>query len=136
MSTKIEFAVQMTCDKCVQSVESSLTGVGGINKVDVDLKTGSVVVDTTLTTEDVLQKLQSSGRKAVVKGYAGSSAAVAIMNVGESSVQGVVRFIQTAPNCCIIDGTVDGLQPGDHGLYVHESGDISRGICDLQFQIT
>lgn len=129
MSTTIEFAVQMTCDKCVQSVENSLQGIKGVHKVDINLQSGSVVVDTTLSTEDVLKKLEGSGMKAVVKGYAGRSAAVAIMVTGEVGVQGVVRFIQVDGNTCVIDGTVDGLRPGEHGLYIHESGDISRGKC-------
>jgi len=28
-----------------------------------------------------------------------------------------------------VDGTVDGLTPGPHGLHVHDSGDLSGG-CD------
>ena len=28
---------------------------------------------------------------------------------------------------CVIEGTVDGLKPGEHGLAVHETGDISQG---------
>ena len=28
---------------------------------------------------------------------------------------------------CVIEGTVDGLEPGEHGLAVHETGDISQG---------
>lgn len=43
-----------------------------------------------------------------------------------NNIQGVVRFVQTNENC-IIDGTIDGLTPGKHGLHVHECGDISRG---------
>ena len=41
-------------------------------------------------------------------------------------IRGVVRFVQTNEGC-IIDGTVDGLTAGSHGLHVHECGDISRG---------
>jgi copper chaperone for superoxide dismutase len=28
---------------------------------------------------------------------------------------------------CIIDGTIDGLREGFHGLHIHELGDISDG---------
>lgn len=41
---------------------------------------------------------------------------------------GVIRFAQI-PEGCIIDGTVDGLTPGEHGIHIHECGDISNG-CD------
>lgn len=43
-------------------------------------------------------------------------------------IRGVVRFVQAGDEC-IIDGTVDGLTPGSHGIHVHECGDISNG-CD------
>lgn len=41
-------------------------------------------------------------------------------------IKGVIRFAQI-PEGCIIDGTVDGLVPGEHGLHIHECGDISNG---------
>jgi len=44
-----------------------------------------------------------------------------------ADVKGVVRFIQLDENECVIDGVVDGLTPGPHGLHVHECGDISAG---------
>ena len=43
------------------------------------------------------------------------------------NLQGVVRFTQTDSETCIIDGTLDGLNPGEHGLAIHECGDISGG---------
>ena len=46
-------------------------------------------------------------------------------SVGEN-IKGVIRFVQSLEGC-IVDGTVDGLTPGSHGLHVHECGDISRG---------
>lgn len=127
MSTKIEFAVQMTCDGCVNAVKNVLAKESGIKSVDVDLQSKSVVVDTTLSTDEVHKLLESTGRKVVVKGYGGSQAGVAILEFGEKNVQGVVRFMQIDANTCIIDGTVDGLQPGKHGLAVHECGDTSKG---------
>lgn len=58
-------------------------------------------------------------------------AAVAIVGgecgFAQGKVQGVVRFIQADEETCIIDGTIDGLSPGLHGLHIHEFGDISEG---------
>ncbi|KAK4885506.1 hypothetical protein RN001_001777 [Aquatica leii] len=126
MFTKIEFAVQMTCESCVKAVKESLFNVPGISNVDINLENNSVVVDTTLTTDQVLKHLQSSGKKAVVKGIEGILAGVAVLDISKE-IQGVVRFAQISSNTCIVDGTVDGLKPGKYGLYIHESGDISQG---------
>lgn len=133
MSTKIEFAVQMTCDGCVNAIKDSLTKQSGIKNVEVDLKSKTVVVDTTLSTAVVQQLLESTGRKVVVKGYGGTQAGVAILEFGEKTIHGVVRFVQTNPDTCIIDGTIDGLQPGKHGLAVYECGDTSDGKKNILF---
>lgn len=126
--SQIEFAVQMTCESCVEAVKKALGGAPGIKDVFVDLEKGSVVVNTTLPTLEVQEKLESTGRKVVVRGYAGSSAGVAILDTGISNIQGVVRFVQVSPSSCIIDGTIDGLQPGEElKLAVHECGDLSQG---------
>lgn len=45
---------------------------------------------------------------------------------GIDNTIGIVRFVQTNDGC-IVDGTIDGLTPGAHGLHVHECGDISNG---------
>ncbi|KAK5647457.1 hypothetical protein RI129_002349 [Pyrocoelia pectoralis] len=125
MSSQIELAVQMTCTSCVKAVRDSLN-IPGVSNVVINLENNSVVVDTTLTTSEVLRHLESSGKKAVVKGYAGSLAAVAILDVSKH-IQGVVRLVQINSETCVIDGTVDGLKPGKHGLFIHESGDLSNG---------
>lgn len=46
----------------------------------------------------------------------------------DNKIMGVIRFAET-PDGCLIDGTVDGLAPGKHGMHIHECGDISQG-CD------
>ncbi|KAJ8957644.1 hypothetical protein NQ318_017535 [Aromia moschata] len=118
--TKIEFAVQMTCNSCVEAVKKSLENASEIKSVDVNLDTGSVVVDSSLSTLDLQKRLESTGRKVAVRGYAGSIAAVSIIEAGDKSVQ-------ATPDVCIIDGTVDGLKPGPYQISVHEAGDLSRG---------
>ncbi|XP_069821347.1 copper chaperone for superoxide dismutase-like isoform X1 [Dendropsophus ebraccatus] len=130
-SCKLEFAVQMTCEKCVRAVRSSLQGVMGIQNVDVSLDTEAVVVETTLPASEVQELLESTGRRAVLKGMGSVrsqnlGAAVAMM-AGMGSVQGVVRFLQVSEDTCIIDGTVDGLSPGLHAIHINEFGDISLG---------
>nr|CAH7737694.1 unnamed protein product [Callosobruchus chinensis] len=126
-STSIEFAVQMTCDSCVNSVKQTLQNVKGIKNFDINLEKQSVVINSNVPTLELQKLLESSGKKVAVKGFAGSTAAVSILEAGDKSIQGVVRFVQISPKSCLIDGTVDGLKPGNHGIYVHECGDLSQG---------
>ncbi|KAJ9593961.1 hypothetical protein L9F63_014602 [Diploptera punctata] len=133
---QIEFAVQMICQKCVNSIKESLTGVKGIQNVDISLEKESVIVETELPSSEIQEKIESTGRRAVLTGYGGGGnkgAAVAMLGdasgCGFGDVKGVVRFLQTDDDTCVVDGTLDGLTPGLHGLHVHESGDISVG-CD------
>jgi copper chaperone for superoxide dismutase len=71
----------------------------------------------------------------------GGNLGVAVAMLGDASgcgfgiVKGVVRFLQTDDNTCVVDGTLDGLSPGLHGLHVHECGDISQG-CDRYLHIS
>ncbi|KAG5878999.1 hypothetical protein JTB14_017409 [Gonioctena quinquepunctata] len=128
-STTIEFAVHMTCDSCVKSVENSLSNVAGIEDVQINLEKQQVVVQSKLSTIQLLKILESTGKKVAVKGYAGSQAAVSILEACNGNIQGVIRFIQATPKTCIIDGTIDGLNPGPRHIFIHECGDISAG-CD------
>ena len=52
---------------------------------------------------------------------------MSMMQIGEPSVNGLIRFVQTDEQKCVIEGTVDGLPPGHHAICVHECGDISDG---------
>lgn len=130
-SAKIEFAVNMTCQKCVDSVRNSLTDTRDIKNVDVSLEKGSVVVETTLPYSVIQERIEKAGKTAVLKGYGDSTSAVSMLG-GQSGysindqIMGVVRFAQTAEGC-VIDGTIDGLDPGLHGIHIHECGDISDG---------
>lgn len=126
-TTKIQFAVQMTCNSCVEAVTKSLNNVSGIKHFSVDLEKQTVVVDSNLPTLEIQRILETTGKRVAVRGHEGSIAAVCIIEVGQRKIQGVVRFVQASPNICIIDGTVDGLKPGVHGIHVHECGDLSQG---------
>ncbi|KAF3837212.1 hypothetical protein F7725_004676 [Dissostichus mawsoni] len=118
--TKLEFAVQMTCESCAVKVRAALEGKPGVTSVSVDLGKEEVLVDSTLTTAEVQALIESTGRRAVLKGMGGSEqdlgSAVAML-AGGGRIQGVVRFLQLSEQRCLIDGTIDGLEPGPHGLH-------------------
>ncbi|KAM6949096.1 copper chaperone for superoxide dismutase [Aplochiton taeniatus] len=128
-TTKLEFAVQMTCDSCANKVRGALEGKSGVQSVWIDLSKEEVLVEAALTSAEVQALIESTGRRAVLKGIGGSDqdlgAAVAMMG-GEGPVQGVVRFLQLSEDRCLIDGTIDGLEPGPHGLHVHTLGDLTQ----------
>ncbi|QQP55988.1 Copper chaperone for superoxide dismutase [Caligus rogercresseyi] len=135
--TVIEFQVDMTCQNCVKAISSLLDGKEGISSFDIDLSSKSVVVSTTKPTGHIQSLIESTGKRAVVLGSSGrknglsSSSAVAMLGgtIGYSVndwVKGVIRFTQVDEDVCIIDGTLDGLSPGYHGLAIHETGDLSK----------
>nr|XP_015194251.1 PREDICTED: copper chaperone for superoxide dismutase [Lepisosteus oculatus] len=120
----------MSCDSCAGAVRASLEGVPGVRSVAVDRQREEVLVDTTLTAREVQELIEATGRRAVLKGMGVSEqgdlgVAVAMLE-GPGPVQGVVRFLQVSEGLCLIDGTIDGLRPGPHGLHVHEFGDLTH----------
>ncbi|XP_038643405.1 copper chaperone for superoxide dismutase-like [Scyliorhinus canicula] len=128
-SSKLEFAVQMSCESCANDIRSTLSGVNGIHGVDINVGTEQVLIDTTLTSGEVQALIESSGRRAVLKGMGPSSfkdlgAGVAMLGP-EGNIKGAVRFLQLSEKLCLIEGTIDGLKAGLHGLHVHEFGDLT-----------
>lgn len=98
--------------------------------MSVDVGKEEVLVETVLTATEVQELIESTGRRAVLKGIGGFKqadlgAAVAML-AGAGPVQGVVRFLQLSEERCLVDGTIDGLEPGPHGLHVHTLGDLTR----------
>jgi copper chaperone for superoxide dismutase len=64
----------MTCQKCVNEIRESLSNVKGIESVDISLDNETVIVDTSLPSSEVQKKIESTGRRAVLKGYGGEVA--------------------------------------------------------------
>jgi copper chaperone CopZ len=71
INLQIEFAVQMTCQNCVDSIRNVLLKVDGINNVQISLDQNSVIVDTNLSHLKIQEIIEDTGRKAVLKGYGG-----------------------------------------------------------------
>lgn len=119
---------------CVESLQRALEGVGHI---EIDPKEGRVVVQTTQPWFEVQDKIEKTGRQAVLSGFGGQSA-VALINmtgcvVDKTPIQGAVRFttIGNQKAGVVVDGVVDGLEPGLHGFHIHESGDVSNGCASV-----
>ncbi|GFY38546.1 copper chaperone for superoxide dismutase [Trichonephila inaurata madagascariensis] len=80
-----------------------------------------------LDCERIKEAIESTGKRAVLKGF-GTKVESAVAELkGENGLFGVIRFHQTDKDVCIIDGTLDGLPTGEHGLHIHEFGDLSQG---------
>ncbi|XP_047192249.1 copper chaperone for superoxide dismutase-like isoform X1 [Scophthalmus maximus] len=133
---KLEFAVQMTCESCAEGVRAALREEPGVKSFSVDVSREEVLVESALTSAEVQALIESTGRRAVLKGLGGSErdlgAAVAML-AGVRKIQGVVRFLQLSEERCLIDGTIDGLEPGPHGLHVHALGDLTRDCGSYDF---
>lgn len=60
--------------------------------------------------------------------------AVAIITGQADRIKGVVRFslnTEDKHSGTIVDGVVDGLTPGQHGIHIHECGDLSAGCASV-----
>ncbi|KAG1459696.1 hypothetical protein G6F56_006104 [Rhizopus delemar] len=138
---KTEFAVEMTCQSCVNSVTKVLENTSGVSSFDVDLSEKKVVVVGTAPPSVVSRALKETGRTVIVRGQGvaddqgHSGAAVCIFDCYGSDPlatlpkgkAGLARFVQVDEETCLIDLTVEGLSPGKHGVHIHEAGDISNG---------
>ncbi|XP_020859239.1 copper chaperone for superoxide dismutase-like [Phascolarctos cinereus] len=129
----LEFAVQMSCQSCMEKVQTSLHGMAGLQGVEVHLENQSVLVTTTLPSQEVQSVLESMGCKAVLKGMGSHKlqnlgAVMAILGQ-PGAVQGVLSLLQVSLQCCLIEGTIDGLEPGPRGLHVHQYEDLTQNCA-------
>ncbi|KAF9935378.1 hypothetical protein FBU30_003168 [Linnemannia zychae] len=142
---KTEFAVEMTCESCVNDVKNVLDGSKGIKKYEINLKEQRVIVEGTAPPSTVSRLLKDTGKTVIVRGSgvaqgSHSGAAVSILDInsddpsyttapGTGKPYGLVRFLQVNPETCVVDVTVQGLTPGNHGIHIHEFGDTSGGAA-------
>ena len=142
--TTTEFAVNLTCQKCVLITEKILKDSPDILDFSVNLEKQRVVVTSTKSTNKVKEMIESTGKRAVVLGIGTSEAriteskypAAAVVMVGgligAGKVEGVIRLVQVDAENCVIDGSIDGLNPfGEHALAIHECGDIRQGCFSV-----
>lgn len=68
---QIEFAVHMTCERCVNAISKSIADLEGIRNVDISLERGTVTLETNLPYSIIQERIERTGRQAVLKGYGG-----------------------------------------------------------------
>ncbi|KAI8058519.1 copper chaperone for superoxide dismutase-like protein [Syncephalis plumigaleata] len=146
MSIKAEFAVSMTCDSCVNDIKTVLKNEADVDRIDIDLKNQTVVVEGKTPPSRLARLLKQTGRTVIVRGMGtaqGDHAGAAVcifesytpLDASEPLTQdrsaeqprGLARLVQINDQLCLLDITVQGLAPGKHGVAIHSNGDISRG---------
>jgi len=144
--TILEYNVNLTCGKCEQAVAGALRSAG-LTEFSISVAEERVVVVTDRHQDLVKETIEKTGKLAVLIGAGGGGggggvvgAAVAMLGVGGDFLspgpKGVIRLTQIegrggGGGGCVIEGTVDGLSPGLHGLAIHETGDTSQGCLSL-----
>ncbi|KAF7921226.1 uncharacterized protein EAE98_008652 [Botrytis deweyae] len=127
-----QFAVPMTCEACIKDIEGSLFKLGGIQKVEANLKDQLVTIEGTTAPSEIVKAIEETGRDAILRGSGGSDgAAVCILETHDTTVsdkvRGLVRMVQVSPTLTLVDLTIRGLQEGTYWATVREAGDISNG---------
>ncbi|XP_077292997.1 copper chaperone for superoxide dismutase [Arctopsyche grandis] len=126
-SSKMEFMVENILNK--DDLKSKLLKEPAVSRVEIVGKE-SVVLESSLSCDAASELLKrETGGTAILWGFGDSNAAVAIME--GSGVRGVIRLGTSRDKGSLIDGTLDGLPPGEHSLQIHVAGDVSEGCKSL-----
>jgi len=155
VARSLEFMVEMSCGKCVASVERACAAVPGVEAVVANLSANTVRVVATAaaSADDVAAAVTAAGHKWRLVGQGAletfgedlaarlgtnlrtlhqSLAAVAEFKgeaYGHGSIAGVVRFVQVDEETCVVEGRVSGLEPGGaYAVTVRAFGDVTRGV--------
>ncbi|XP_076321005.1 copper transport protein ATOX1-like [Tachypleus tridentatus] len=67
-----EFEVEMSSQECVDAIKKALEGLEGVNKVDIELEKKIVLIDSTLSSDELLEALKKTGKNS---SYVGVKAA-------------------------------------------------------------
>ncbi|PAA72037.1 hypothetical protein BOX15_Mlig003964g2 [Macrostomum lignano] len=141
---ELQFAVNMTCQSCADSVSRVLSShqpASDFADIRIQLTEQQVILRTSLHVDSVLELLETTGCRAVLQGVGTASQGMrgqdfasgvvqleSVYTTNTSSVQGVVRILQPDDQQCLFDGTVDGLERDSwYSLEVRQGGDLSGG---------
>uniref|UniRef100_A0A1I8FFT0 CST complex subunit CTC1 n=1 Tax=Macrostomum lignano TaxID=282301 RepID=A0A1I8FFT0_9PLAT len=143
LRSKLQFAVNMTCQSCADSVSRVLSSHQPASdfadiRIQLTEQRSSCALRCTLTQCWSCWRPPAVGLccKALAQpaGHAGQDFASGVVQLesvyttNTSSVQGVVRILQPDDQQCLFDGTVDGLERDSwYSLEVRQGGDLSGG---------
>ncbi|WVO23126.1 uncharacterized protein IAS62_004471 [Cryptococcus decagattii] len=130
-SFKTEFAVDMTCQNCVNAVSGALRDVQGVERYDIDLENKRVTIIGKTPPSRLLTALKSTNRQVIVRGTSSSAnanfpiqAAVAIM---ESPLPLPVSLASTSNP--VLAGLPGGSPKPLPGMNEEEHSQKVFGIC-------
>ncbi|KJZ76233.1 hypothetical protein HIM_04315 [Hirsutella minnesotensis 3608] len=133
------FAVPLSCDGCIKAVSDQLYKLGGITKVEGNLKDQLVTVEGSAAPSAIVEAIQATGRDAILRGSgASNNAAVTILETfaprredhgddPDRAVRGLARMVQVSSGRTLVDLTVRGLAAGTYRATIREYGDLKAG---------
>lgn len=134
------FAVPLSCDGCVKAVSDQLYKLGGITKVEGNLKDQLISVEGSAAPSAIVEAIQATGRDAILRGSGASdsSAAVSILEKfadrverqdenQDREVRGLARMVQVNSERTLVDLTIRGVAPGTYRATIREYGDLKDG---------
>uniref|UniRef100_A0A667XY24 Superoxide dismutase copper chaperone n=1 Tax=Myripristis murdjan TaxID=586833 RepID=A0A667XY24_9TELE len=116
----------MTCESCANKIRAALEGKPGVKSVSIDVGKEEVLVESALTTAEVQALIESTGRRAVLKGIGSTEQGEEPQAWSSPYSVGWCASSSCPGGTALIDGTIDGLEPGPHGLHVHTLGDLTQ----------
>lgn len=158
VARSLEFMVEMSCGKCVASVEAACVTVPGVEAVVANLaqSTVRVVATAAASADDVVNAVVLAGYKCRLVGQGEldvfgedlaqrlgtnlrtlhqSLAAVSEFKgseYGHGAIAGVVRFVQVDETTCMVEGRLSGLaKHKKYKIAIHEFGDLTRGVSSV-----
>lgn len=137
ITSRVEFAVKIASQKCIDEVKESLNKFGLKTEeiiAEAENKELRIVFQTTQPWIEIQEAIESTGKRAVLVGFSDQSAVVMLDKGDDRNVKGVIRFcsITNDKPGIVVDGVIDGLQPEhDHIVSIHEFGDVSSGSASL-----
>eukprot|EP00012_Vannella_robusta_P005366 CAMPEP_0206194082 /NCGR_PEP_ID=MMETSP0166-20121206/6978_1 /ASSEMBLY_ACC=CAM_ASM_000260 /TAXON_ID=95228 /ORGANISM="Vannella robusta, Strain DIVA3 518/3/11/1/6" /LENGTH=249 /DNA_ID=CAMNT_0053610973 /DNA_START=188 /DNA_END=933 /DNA_ORIENTATION=- len=128
-SITVEYALNMNSKEDEEMISKLLDSMEGVEEHTEDWKKQLVLVKASLTSVQVAEALEQTGKQVRIRGLgnqdkANLGAAVCILQTKET--KGVVRFIQLSEERVLVEATVHGLSEGKHGLHIYKTGNISN----------
>jgi len=136
-----QFAVPLSCEGCVKSVSDALHKLGGITKVEGNVKEQLVTIEGSAAPSAIVEAIQKTGKDAILRGTgASNSAAVSILETfvdkrqtqhegTDREVRGLARMVEVGSGRTLVDLTVRGVSPGTYRATIREYGNLAEGAA-------